>query len=245
VKTYETSYGPVPVWGEFDRFESYRPLLFVIRGAFPDLDSMTLLYRHLPEFDVALVHLPGMHSPFFSECSVNVFARAFDEVVVALDKRKIFALGLSTGALVALAMRGAESLILVEPPLSTADAWPLIPQFLEWGANNSDVARWIDEIFGYSEQGVVNRDYTGLLENSSPGVVLLGGAPLEPRRPFDRMPSLVTQADRARIAATPHLKAIVLPGVGHNVPFRAPKEFLVILKQALADSAYVASTSRV
>ncbi|MDP3660531.1 alpha/beta fold hydrolase [Phenylobacterium sp.] len=235
VRTFVTRHGPVPIWGEFDQFDSIRPLLFVVRGAFPDADSMTLLHRQTPDVDVVLAHLPGMHSPFFDTCTIQVFAEAFDEIVRDFGRRINVVFGLSTGALTALAMRTADRLILVEPPLSTAEAWPLIAQFREWALADADVARWVEGLFGYSQTDVVNRDYTGLLADSAPGVVILGETPLEPPRAFDRMPSLVSAADRKRIAAAPHLTEVIVPGVGHNIPGVAPYALLDEIKRILAD----------
>lgn len=234
VLTIDTSYGPVPVWGEIDSFDPARPLVFVVRGAFPEADTLTLLYRHLPGVDVALVHLPGMHTPFFADCSVEAFARAFDEVIGHFPHTKILILGVSTGALVAMAMRKAGLVLLIEPPLSPPRAWPLISQFRNWARENADIARWVEGLFGYRQDGIDAKDYSHLLNLSAPGVVLVGGTPLEPVRAFQRMPSLVTDLDRARISATPQLECIVIPEVGHNVPYRAPHEFLSTLKALVA-----------
>lgn len=233
MQTFETSYGPVPVWGDLDGFDSARPLVFVVRGAFPEIDTLSLLYRHLPTADVALVHLPGMHTPFFADCTVETFAKAFDEVVERFQRRKILVLGVSTGALVAMTMRTAGLVLLIEPPLSPSKAWPLIPQFRQWARESADVARWVEGLFGYQEDHVGDRDYSDLLSRSAPGTVMIGGTPLEPVRAFQRMPSLVTDADRARIVATPQLRNVVVPDIGHNVPYTAPAEFLDELKRLL------------
>lgn len=233
MRVFHTTQGDVPVWGDLDRFQEGRPFLFVVRGAFPDIDTLSLLPARLPHADVALVHLPGMHTPFFAEPSIEGFAQAFDEVVAALGRKPALVAGISTGALVALAMRSADALFLVEPPLSPAEAWPLVPQFREWARDDADVARWVEALFGYAPDQIHPRDYTHLLAGSAPGVVLLGGVPLEPPRNFDRIPSLVSQADRTRITAAGRLKAIVFPGVGHNVPYLVPNAFLDLLSKAL------------
>lgn len=222
--TFQTSLGPVPLWGEFDRFDAARPMVFVIRGAFDELDSMTRFQDHAPDVDVALVHLPGMHSPYFADCSVHAFAQAFDEVLAALRRPRVILLGLSTGALVAMAMQGADALIAVEPPLSPPAMWPLIPRLRTAAAQDPEVARWVEGLFSMA-------DYGDLLADCLPGVVLLGGEALEPIRPVDRLPSLVSAADRERIATTPHLRVMTVPGVGHNIPAQAPGALLCALRQ--------------
>jgi pimeloyl-ACP methyl ester carboxylesterase len=223
VKTFQTTFGPVPVWGEI---AGEKPLLFVIRGAFDELDAMTRLQEHAPDFDVALVHLPGMHTPYFDECSVHAFARAYDEILADLARPRTILLGLSTGALVAMAMRNAQAIVAVEPPLSPAAMWPLIPRVRSAARADADVARWVRGIFGVTQTGVEPIDYSPLLAVWAPGVVLLAGEPLEPPRPVGRLPSLVSPDARARIAQAPHLRTAVIPGTGHNIPAHAPDAVL-------------------
>jgi pimeloyl-ACP methyl ester carboxylesterase len=237
VRTFQTSFGPVPVRGDLARFEASRPIVMVIRGAFPDPEAMTLLQGWFPDADVVIVDLPGMHSPFFEESSIAAFAAAFDEILAEFDRRQAVAVGISTGALAAFAMRRIARLIAIEPPLSTAAAWPLVPNFRERALESADLARWIEAVFGISPDRIENRDYTGLVDSSAPGVVMVGETPLEPMRPFERMPSLVAAPDRAKILAQPHLSVMTIPGAGHNVPGRAPTTILSVLRQILGELA--------
>lgn len=209
----------------------------VIRGAFPDPDAMTLLQGRFPDADVVIVDLPGMHSPFFADPSIATFAAAYDEILAELDRERVVALGISTGALAAFGLRRAGRLVAVEPPLSSAAAWPLVPTFRERALEDPDLRRWVEALFGYYPDRVEDRDYRGLAAQSAPGVVLVGAEPLEPMRPFSRMPSLVAAADRASLVAERHLTVMTIPGAGHNVPVMAPFAILGALRRLLDELA--------
>ncbi len=77
-------------------------------------------------------------------------------------------------------------------------------------------------IFGFSLEGGVARSYRRLIEHRTlPAIVVVGDEPLMPRREVRRYPSLVTEADRAYMAADPMISLHVAPGAGHDVPVQA------------------------
>jgi hypothetical protein len=230
-----TAQGPVPVWGRFGR-SATRPVVFIVRGAFADPESLTRLPPDLPEADVALVHLPGMHSPFFAESSVRAFAAAFDEVVAReFAGRPLVKAGLSTGALVALAMRSPGAVAAFDPPLTTDALWPLIPGLRVSARDSELMAGWISEIFGVTAEGLENRDYRPLLEAcKEPGVVVIPGEPLEPPRPLPSLPGLMTAEDRMLAQRHPTLRAMIIQGAGHNIPRDHPRIIPLAIRQALA-----------
>lgn len=233
-----TSLGVVPVTGRLGAFEPSRPLVFVIRGAYPDPTSMHRLPDLLPEADVALVDLPGMHSAFFAEQGVEAFARGYDEVLAGrFPGRRTVALGLSTGALAALAMRSPERLVLMEPPLETGALWSFLPRLAREAQRTTlgEARAWIDAVFGVTADGVDGRDYRPLLTACrKPGVVMIGGVPLDPPRDLDHEPSYVTADAIGLVIRHPTLKLAVVGGVGHNIIVDGGPAILNTLRQNLA-----------
>ena len=212
----ETSLGGVPVWGAF---ESDRPVVLGISGAFPLEDGMAGLV--VEGADSASLHLPGMFSPVTAELSVAAFARAFDEVVGQLfARRAVIVVGASTGAVVALAMKAPQirGVVAAEPFFSTGKLWPLLEWLLrhELPRNPDPVMRrWVDAIFGVTEGGVTDRNYTFVLDRKDRPVIALAGAePLHPRRPVTDFPSLMSEADRDLLPPR------VVAG-GHEIPMSA------------------------
>ncbi|MEI9963398.1 MAG: alpha/beta hydrolase [Caulobacteraceae bacterium] len=236
-RIFETAQGQVPLWGAFESFDAARPLMLVVRGAFADLDNMTLLPRFVPFADVVLAHLPGMHGPFLKDHALGTFATALDEVIAAaFAGRRTLALGLSTGALAAFLLRRPEirSILAVEPPLTTAGLWPLHDSFRRQMVEEPRFRDWIVEVFGITEQGVIARDYRPLVEAVRvPVRVLLGEDPLEPHRAVERLPSLVGEADRRFLQGLPGLRVDQVPGTGHNVPYQNPGYLVAAVRQAL------------
>jgi pimeloyl-ACP methyl ester carboxylesterase len=215
--TVSTSHGPIPVWATLRTPETVS--LIIIRGAMAEYDQLLSLQRH-PTASVMLLHLPGMHTPFLSTNSVEVFADAYDQVLERLGVAKAVVVGLSAGGLVALAMkhRSIRRLILADTPLSTGDLWPLEGAFKGPASRVPAAGKWFDDILGYTPHGWEDRGYRPLLDRlNTPAMVLLGGLPLQPHRPFDRMPSLVTPEDRAAYERHPLVETQVLPDVGHNI----------------------------
>ncbi|MBL8554274.1 MAG: hypothetical protein JNL41_08350 [Phenylobacterium sp.] len=236
-----TRLGVVPVTGRLGAFDLSRPLVFVIRGAYPDPELMHRLPDLLPEADVALVDLPGMHSPFFAEPGVEAFARGYDEVLATrFPGRRTVALGLSTGALAALAMQGPERLVLMEPPLETGALWPFLPRLAGEVRRTArrEAKAWVEAVFGVTAEGVEGRDYRPLLTACrKPGVVMVGGVPLDPPRDLERPPSYVTADAIGLVIRHPTLKLAVIGGAGHNIIAEGGPAILDAVRQNLAAMA--------
>ena len=231
--TFETSLGPVPIWGRLESPE--RTLLFVVRGALPTFDHMFDLALLLADIDVALVHLPGMYTPFFAQSTPQVFGRAFDEVLATLGYGRVVVVGVSMGGVAALAMKSpaVRRLILVDTPLSTGGLWPLHERFRKQVAANPPAQKWLWELFGIGPSAVENRDYRPLLETMTvPATVFVGGQPLGEPRPVDEMPSLVSDEDRALSDRHPRVEVLVVKDAGHNVPRTGYALFIDALRRA-------------
>lgn len=231
----ETRHGPVPVWATLRDPDATS--IVVIRGAMAELDQLVSLQRH-PTASVVLLHLPGMYTPFFAENSVETFAQAFDQVIGRLGLRRALVIGLSIGGAVALAMQhqAVRRLLLLDTPLTTDDLWPLEEAFATPSQRIPAAGRWFHDMLGYSPAGWERRDYTPLLERlDKPTTVLLGGVPLQPRRPLDRQPSLVCEADRARYRRHPMVEVRVVPAAGHNVAGDGTADFHAAMRSAFEE----------
>lgn len=215
--TVETSLGPVPVAGDFG---GSGPLVFAITGAFPARDF--LLDVAPAGVGLARVHLPGFHSRFLSELSVEAFGRSFDEVIASIaPERDVTAVGASAGALAALSLKSAQvrAIVLVEPFFSTAP-----PALVSWLRRdypdtpaNAAAWRWLGAVLGITPTEAPGRDYRGLLDNPRPVTALCGTLP--DARP---LPSLTSGADRRLLAARG--AKIVDIASGHAVPTAAIRE---------------------
>lgn len=220
MSTIETPWGPVPVWG---RMEGRERLLFVVRGAGADADQLEGLVEAFPDVDVALVHLPGFHSPAFETASLQAFGGAFDAVLAALGHPAVVALGASIGGTTTLAMRSPSirRRVLLDSPLQTGALKPL--------QDRVRPSAWYRDVMGFTEGGIENRDYRGLLDQlRAPAIVLIGGD-----APADRLPSLVSEADRAVYFAKRGIRSLTIPGVGHNIPTDATSTMLRAVRYSL------------
>jgi hypothetical protein len=219
-ETVETRYGPVQVWGR--RTDPARPALFAIGGMFPPRNQLAFLHDHLPDHDVIRVQLPGMRdTPLLSRGGLSALGQAFSDVVAAtIPAGPVIALGTSVGCWAALATRHYERridrMVLVEPFFRPADTWPMrvvlrdyLPKF------GPEMKVWAQEMLGYGGRGI---DYRPLLAELPPRTdVILGGVPLEPRKP-GLLPSYASDEEREMWRRQPGVRIQVCPGVGHAIP---------------------------
>jgi pimeloyl-ACP methyl ester carboxylesterase len=207
----ETALGPVWLWGRV----TGKPVLLLINGFGAKEAALSNLQDMFADFDVLRTHLPGNHCPALQNPSIAVFAEALSEACRKLVKAPLGVCGISTGALVAMAMKGArvQSLLVVEPPIFTEALW-MMPA--------SDDLAW--RLFGAHEGRIVNRrDYSGLIADLSvPTTALLGDVPPFPIRKLDALPSFVTDQGRALLTAHPLVTIRDAPGCGHNILWQAP-----------------------
>jgi hypothetical protein len=208
----ETTLGPVPVWW---RGRDGDPLVVVIRGAFAGPNDLEWL--DFPDFQLAFVHLPGFHTPRFQSPSIAGFAQAFTETFA---KREYIAVGVSTGALVAMSLP-AKSVVAIEPFLTTAALWPLYELFAKHARSERPgdwspaAGEWADAVFG---QPPDFRDYRSVLARlRAPARVVVGDVPLLPIRRLTAMPSLCSDSDREAFRAHPLVHMTEAVG-GHALP---------------------------
>jgi pimeloyl-ACP methyl ester carboxylesterase len=219
VITVETSLGEV--W--LDGRDTGRPLLVVILGSFSEPDELHDTQERFGALDVLRLHLPGNHCPELAATSIGAFAAAFSEALATRFPGRPYAvLGVSTGGLVALSMRGAglRQILAIDPPLLTGDAWPL-RGLADRAPPGFETYLW--NVLGVAPGRWEPRDYTPALAGlTAPATVIVGDVPLDPERPLRRWPSLVSEAARTSLAAAARVRLQVAAGAGHNIPFDAP-----------------------
>jgi hypothetical protein len=223
--------------GRFDGFRAERPLILGICGAFSDPETLSRLPELIPDCDVIVAHLPGMHSPHLDGISVEDFAAAFDEALrTRFPDRTVLRFGVSLGGVVTLAMREGQAFVAVDPPLSMSALWPAHSRLRQALKTTADprLADWVANLFGLQSDGLTEVDYRPLLEScEAPGIVLIAGQPLEPERPLAEPPGALSREDRELIAAHPRIRSSVVLGVGHDLLNHAPLAVLGAIRQGL------------
>jgi hypothetical protein len=222
-----TSFGPIPLWTLPGSLESDKPVILCITGAWATPEDMTGLPAAVaPDWDALIMRLPGNGTPELSETSVEAWGRAVDDLIAQrLAHRVVMIMGLSIGALVALAARSPQirRVLAIEPPLSTAKLWPMVGGLGLMWIQHPERRPVIEIIFGVSDAEIEDRCYHGLFAGGAPAEVLVGDVPLQPQRSLPRYPSFLDEADRAWLAALPGVTVREAPGAGHNIHvFSAP-----------------------
>lgn len=222
-----TPLGEIWMWGR----DTGKPICVVITGAFAEFGVYDRLQLVLPQFDVLRMHLPGNHSPVLVDTSIGVMGHALSLAMAERFAGRPFVMvGVSTGALVAMAVKSPhlKALLLIEPFLRTLHVWPFRGMLEPHPEPQQREFLW--KVLGVREGEAAERDYRVLVRNlRTPGLVLLGTAPLEPRQELGMLPSLVDEADRALLRAQPLLAVTEVPGTGHNVAAQNIPAFLSLL----------------
>jgi pimeloyl-ACP methyl ester carboxylesterase len=230
----QTSLGPVWFFGQ----STGRPILLIITGAYAGETLLDHTHTAFPGHDVLRAHLPGNHCPQLVATSIGAYAAAYTEALEAVALgRPVAVVGLSTGALVAMALRNrcVRALVAVEPPLLTEHLWPLDERLQR---STPEDAEFVWAVFGIGRGPIVGRNYASVLESLSvPTTVLIGDIPLLPRRPLETIPSLVDDQARALLGRNPHVRIVVVPNAGHNIPRQGTLVMLKAMQDACAQAA--------
>jgi pimeloyl-ACP methyl ester carboxylesterase len=214
----QTSIGAV----ELDARAADGPLLFVIRGLLPPRDHLSWLREAMPDLDIILVHLPGMHSPTPSVVGARAFADAFEELLARLrsGKRPVV-VRVSGGALPAIHM-SADALVLIDPFL-TPQKNPALHRLLARTnvADKPEVKSYLSKLLG--------QDYRPLLPRTRMHVV--SGGRTDSDNPMFT-PSLTTDIDK--VAFRKRGAALyTVRDAGHAVTEVAPNSVTKIIRIAL------------
>jgi pimeloyl-ACP methyl ester carboxylesterase len=224
----DTPLGPVEIHGR----DTGRPVQLVLTGAFADPNTLTNNQLRFPQLDVWRAHLPGNHAPELVTSSLGVFGAAYSHALrQLLQGRKAQVIGISAGALVALALNQdlVAGALLVEPPLWPTAAWPLLGFRNEMPPGGEDVV-W--SLFGVATDRTEPRDYRHLIEQlKAPAHVLIGGERLGAPRVVDRWPSLVDDETRQWLSAHPKVTVEEAPGAGHHILREANELFFAAVRR--------------
>jgi pimeloyl-ACP methyl ester carboxylesterase len=239
---FRTELGVLPLWHVDGSLAGERPAIIAVTGAFAGADTMTKLPQVMGEAcDCFVMHLPGNHAPTLREVGVRPYARALEAVIgQAFAARPVILVGVSIGALVALAVRASSvrRVVAVEPPLVMGKLWPMLDPLADKVAaapGDADLAAFAEAVFGVGRTARREITYFDLFDGLDvPVEVVVGDRPLMPRRAEPTYPSFVDEAERAWLARRPTVVLHVAPGAGHNVPFQAPLFLKAILAEAVA-----------
>jgi pimeloyl-ACP methyl ester carboxylesterase len=215
-----------------------RPFVLAVSGAFDSVGRFNRLPALLPEADVALSHLPGnLGAPELRESSVAAFCEAYGAALDAIARPAVL-LGASIGGVVALGVRSrfVQGVVALDPPLRTSGLWPLIPNvqamLAQTGGKEPWRVRFAAGVLGITTQSAPGLDHGWVLDGVRGSVVaLVGGEPLEPPRRVSRLPSLVSQSDRAALAGA-GIDVREVPGAGHDLAGDAGAQVLQTVRAA-------------
>lgn len=233
---FQTAEGEIWLWGDEEALQSEKPILLVITGAFASAESPFFnLQPSVEEASVLVGHVPGNLSPTLRHDSISAYAAAYAEVLSGLG-RPVIVLGESAGALIALAIRAPnlKGLVLIEPPLVTANLWPLLQIFRPLLEDPKHRA-FIGNVFGYGETTVDGRDYRHLVEALKvPTYVFMGSIPLGDPRPVEASPSLIDEPERELLRAHRWIRTVQVQGGGHNLVVGADQKIVDVSRELLA-----------
>lgn len=204
------------------------PGLVCIRGIWAPRTQLNELLHVFPLHDMVIGDIPGMWAASPDPSTIGQFGSAYDELIAQLfPNRPVVVLGVSTGAVTALALKSAQvsGIVAVEPFLSTANVWPLVQNMQHRLISNSSNPRietsrkYIYEIFGYTERTVEDRDFAPLLDDLKvPTSAVVGSVPLGEPRSLPKWPSLADDRTRALLAAHERVELYEgPPESGHNM----------------------------
>jgi hypothetical protein len=236
-RSFETGEGEIWLWGEREAFESDKPILLALPGAFATAESnFFLLHLNMPAAAVVVGRVPGQLCPALKTSSVGAFAAAYSEALAQLGRPAVV-LAESAGALIALAMTAPNlrGMVLMEPPLMTGKAWPLFELYRLLLPRHR---AFIEGVFGYRETEVEGRDYRGLLDGLKvPTYVFMGDDPLGEPRPFEQSPSLVDEPERDLMRRHPWIRTGLVRGAGHSVRALGAAKIVDVAHELLRDYA--------
>jgi hypothetical protein len=243
----DTSSGPLGFVGRF-LTDRRRPALLAVNGAFPPDELLHDLTTTFLDANVLIVDLPGMSGVFWAE-NPNVMGLTSaleDAARRLLGDVPMVALGVSTGNLLSLGLRLPSIChrVAVEPFFQPIHLWPFTADSVARLERNPDfwvLDRFLWNFFGIGRAAIENRDYQYLLKNITvPTDVMVGHAPLFPKRELDFLPSLTSRADRDNLLANPFVTLHEGPrGSGHSYGI-APDSYddLKRLLRAALDDAH-------
>jgi SAM-dependent methyltransferase len=221
--------GAVRLWLGPGTGEAGRPIVFAIPGILAKPDDLLVLGRRLGMFaGMCVMRLPSERAAALSSCAMADLSAVVGEILERrFADRPVVALGVSTGAVIALGVRCANlaRVVAVEPPLVTEGLWPVAGPLSRHLSQAGDpvATAFAAEAFGIGRTGTALPDHLAALDGlQAPVDLMLGAVPLQPERQLSQFPSLVGEPERRRLAATPGVRLHLVEGAGHNLLGQAP-----------------------
>ncbi|HLZ77349.1 hypothetical protein [Phenylobacterium sp.] len=204
--------------------DSVRPLVFALPSSLSTPENFAAVQQRLELLaDMCVMTLPIGAAYDLAAHTVQGLTALVGELLESrYPDRPVVLLGASIGAVIALGVRARNlaRIVAVEPPLVTAGLWPVLDAFGEHLRQVKDELSeaYISGTFGVTQTDVVGLDHRWVLQGLNvPVDVMLAEEPLEPRRALARHPSLVGEAERRLLAATPGVRLHLVAGTGHNL----------------------------
>jgi pimeloyl-ACP methyl ester carboxylesterase len=224
-------------------------MVLAITGAWAEPEDMIRLPAVVaPAWDAAVMRLPGNGTPPLAQTSIAAWGRAVGELLdTAFPGRPVVLVGLSVGALVALAVRRPQvrRILALEPPLVMSKLWPMEAVLRRRWREDPQARPFIEAVFGVTGAGREERTWFDLFGRDAPPIdVVVGGAPLYPVRDAERFPSFVDGPERAWIAGRPGVTLHVAPDAGHNIHVHAQGFLRDVLLSALDKALATSEPSR-
>ena len=233
-----TSLGVIPLWAPAGALTSGKPVVLVITGAWAEANDMMKTPGVVgPAWDAAVMRLPGNGTPWLAETSIEAWAEAVGELIeTALAGRAMVLVGLSVGALLALAVRSPQvrRIVAVEPPLVMSKLWPMAGALAARWREVPEERAFLAAVFGVTGEATrEERTWWRLFDGAPPVDMVLGEVPLLPPRDLPRFPSFVDGPERDGLRTRPRIRVIEVPGAGHNIHVFAPEKLRDVLLEAL------------
>lgn len=236
---FATALGDAPLWHGPGALESGRTaVLFINRPLAPATAFEALRAAIGPTADLFWMQMPGDQAPHLSQTSLAAFAATVAEVIAqAFGERPVLLAGQGMGATLALAVKAptVARIVAVEPELSPATAWPVLPTFRKIYRERPAIRPLLKALYGASPDGSDAPSNLHLIDTLTvPVDVVVGEEPLMPQRPVKRAPSLVGEPQRQALRSRPGVRLRIAPRAGTALLDQAPDMVGQALREALA-----------
>jgi hypothetical protein len=245
-RDFVTPLGPLRLWAAREAFESDAPYVLVIGGTFSVQNAFFGLAEQLAPTPVVFGHVPGFFTPPVAAHSVGAYATAYGAAIGQLGRPLVLA-GLSLGATTALAVRSphVRAVLAMEPLMTTQGQWALARAFRQPEAD-AIPRDFLWQVFGFRDGEIVEaRNYFAVLDGlTAPTIALFADAPLGPPPPGDAAgrvepgsltPSVLSAADRARLAAHSKVRFRLVVGADHDLRHGGSHAIIDTLKGQIAE----------
>lgn len=206
--------------------------VLLIPGALRSATNLAGWAERIP--GLRLQSLPAHGGEPAIEWSLDAWIRHFQKFV----SPETVVIGESLGGLVALGLgsKGIRGVIAIDPPLTTAKAWPVRLSLVDYAKKNPGRgADGLLSIFGYNQNGSIeDKIYYDYIRTSiAPTFIVTGDVPLHPQRSSAVPPCLVDDVDRYFLNNFTRARVYEIAG-SHMLLDESPETCEFILKEILS-----------